>query len=94
MRTQDIRKQLMNMKMHLDEMDLWTRQAMNMIHQIEDNLFDVDDKKYEMNDSIEFLKEAASGIYHLIDSPPRLSSRCSKHHNAADGFYQYEEKII
>lgn len=97
MKINEIRKQLTSMKIHIDQIDVWVKQASDMIYEIEESLFDLEDKqdcqKYEEEVSIDFFKVAASGIY-LLKSPPRLnSSRCSKDHIAADGFYQPDFKI-
>lgn len=92
MRIEEIRGLLTNLKIHIDQVESWMLQAIEMVYQIEETLFDIEDKeyskKYEMTDSIEFFKDATTEMNHLNDCPPRLSSRCSKYHIAADGFYQ------
>jgi len=99
----EIRNYLTNLKIHIDHMDKWLRQATDMVYAIENSLMNIKDaemnkclpyKKYRDNDSIEYFKIAASRMYQMIDSPPRLSSsRCSKDHISAAGFYQSHFKI-
>ena len=97
MRIEEVRGLLTNLKIHIDQIESWTSQAIEMVYQIEETLFDIEDKeyskKYELSNSIEFFKEATTRINHLNDCPARLSSRCSKDHIAADGFYQPDFKL-
>lgn len=93
MRIEVIRKHLTNLKIHIDQIENWLVQANDLVYQIEHKLFNIADKeysqKYEMGDTMEFLKEAASVTYHMIDSPPRLKDRrCRNDHIAAASFYQ------
>jgi hypothetical protein len=102
MEIDEISKHLILLKIHIDQIDEWVRQAADMVYAIEENIFDIKDKeysqKYQTPDRVEFLKGAATGINQTIDSPARLnSSRCSKDHIAAAGFYQsdfYLNKIV
>lgn len=102
MRIEEIRKHLTTLKIHIDQIENWTMQATDLVYQIEEKLSDIEEKeycqKYEMKGILGFLKGAATGMYHMIDSPPRLnSSRCGNDHIAADGFNQldcYSNKYI
>ena len=67
----EIKKQLVTMKIHLDQLDNWTHQISNMIYEVEEKLMDIESvkideslfyKKYSTDVNMEFFKDAASGI--------------------------------
>ncbi len=85
----EIKSLMTTLKIHIDQIEIWTRQATDLVYLIEDNI----SKKYEAEDNIEFLKLAATGIQ-ITDCPPRLnSSRCSNDHSAAAGFFQSDFEL-
>ncbi len=102
MKINETRAYIKLMRDHIDQVNFFTRQVMNMIYEIEEKLFDVEDgicefKDNIFDDTIGFLENAASRIYTLNDSPARLSIRCSKDISAASGLYQSEfnlKKIV
>ena len=63
MKVGEIRKYLTDLKIHVDQIENWTMQATDLIYQIEEQLFDIEDKeycqKYGTEYSIEIFKEAA-----------------------------------
>ena len=44
MKTQEIRKQLLTLKIHTDQIERWLSQTKDMIYRIEENLMDVEDE--------------------------------------------------
>lgn len=91
----EIRKKLTTMKIHLDRMDNWNRQACNMIYQIEEEIFDLEDQIYQHEENaiggkITQINEAATSMQKIIESPPRHpnSSRSAIHNIGAAGFLQ------
>jgi len=95
--TGQIRKQLDTIKIHIDELDRWIRNATDMIYEVEEKIFDIEDgynKEYTLNNSMKSLEEAASGIHHIMECPPRLKSRRrDKQDIAAVGFNQHEFRL-
>jgi hypothetical protein len=103
MNVDEMKVYMRTIKSHVDSLNYFSRQVTNMIYEIEEKLMDVEDgicefKENDINGRIQLLEGAASRMYSLGDSPARLnSSRCSKDHIAADGFYQsefYLKKIV
>jgi hypothetical protein len=92
----EMKKELINIKKQIDQMERWTESLSEMLYEIQETIFDVEDnisvyKEYTSTNRMQKLKDAASGMHQWIDGcPPRLldSSRCSKNHIAAVGFYQ------
>lgn len=53
MHTHKIRKDLEQLKIHLDAIDDWVQQAMNMVYEIEDKL--IQDNDPELLDKVEWV---------------------------------------
>jgi hypothetical protein len=102
MNLKEIRENLIDIRCKINQIEKWKDSISEMAHQLQENLFDIEDnisyyKEYTLLNRMNDLKGAASGIYQMIDSPPRHSSRCSKDHITAAGFYQSDfdlKKII
>ncbi len=103
MKVEDMKAYMKTIKDHVDHLNYFSRQVTNMIYEIEEKLMDIEDgicefKENSLSARLNFLEVAATRMYSLSDSPPRLkTSRCSKDHIAADGFYQSDfdlKKII
>lgn len=95
MTTNEIRSHLDTLKMHIDQLESWMRQATDMVYMIEEKLMDIEDeeiermfskKKYTKKCSME-TKNAGSELNHY-DCPPRLSNACGEHTTSPLGFYQ------
>lgn len=89
MQITQIRNQLSTLKIHIDLMYDWAKQAMDLVYEIENVIFEEEDKqfykKYKLP-NMEFFKEAATE-----SNPPRLQlDRCADDHIDADGFLQSE----
>ena len=48
MNTRDMRSQLTNLKLHIDEIDSWMSQAMKMVHDLEEKIMDYEDSVLDM----------------------------------------------
>ena len=99
MKNDKIRKYLTELKLRLDEMDDYVRNAMDVIYEIENQLGDQEfakidacqhQKVYAPISMLDFFKDAAT----QSACPPRLEdfSRRSEYLTAAAGFYQYQTK--
>ena len=89
MTKQQIRSHLTTLKIHIDQIDDWVRQATDLVYAIEEGLLDSEDRElykiYEKRSTIDFFKETATN-----PCPPRLEdlNRCGADSSAAVGFYQ------
>lgn len=94
MQIEEMRVQLNTLKLYMNRMEDWVRQAGNMVYEIEERLMDLEDaefyKKYEAKDSIRILNGAATQTV----SPPRHGiDRCSKDDIKLAAFLQEFQKI-
>lgn len=97
MKTDELRNQISTLRIHLDHMYDWWKQASSMIDNLDEALFDIEDalnenrlwyNKEECKAALHGVKKAVSRINIMIDSPPRLASHCGEDDIAAVGFYQ------
>jgi septal ring factor EnvC (AmiA/AmiB activator) len=74
----EVRTQIVTLKLYLSRIDDWATQASNMIHDIENKIIDIEEQhsyqKYLLKDSIQNLKEAATKEC----SPKQNQDRCAK----------------
>lgn len=91
---QEIRNQLDMLKIHIDELEKWIKNANDMIFDVESNLFDIEDIVYDYKElSLKCMmlgiKEAASELNPFKECPPRQEScRCSRNNMGPGGFKQ------
>jgi hypothetical protein len=80
------------LKLHIDQLDEWMRQATDMVYAIEEKIMDIEDaelenKKYSRPSSMRIFRNA--GSEHQNDCPPRhFSNTCGEHVMSSAGFYQ------
>lgn len=67
MQVDQLRKQLTTMKIHIDQLEDWLKQATDMVYEIEEKIMDIEDQRlYSKKNNYagaEFLTEAVLGIY-------------------------------
>src|SRR5215510_2677665 len=86
----EIRDQLNHLKIHIDQLENWIRQATDMVYVIENHIMDLEDKEIEQrfySKKCSILRSAGS---EMKQCPPRLSNTCGEHTRPAVSFYQSE----
>jgi hypothetical protein len=83
-----VRSRLNNLKTHLDQVERWVAQATNLIYEVEEKLFDIEDNGYKNR-----YEGAGSGIF--VD-PPRSSdtaNHCGRNYIDASSYFQSVSEI-